>query len=298
MSNNKTPNAFLYLVIAMMLLTLAYAYKKNSDYNKLEDAFKEEQVAVQNEFNELIDDYKDLSVKKKDLSKRLIKEINKIIALKDSVKNLKTSNFSLIRKYRRKVSSLERQNRTLFAQVDSLKVLNLALKEESLASTVALSKNKEASKKLTVKNTSLEKANKALKEKVAVAGVIKTSSIQAIAMKERSSGKLTSTSRSSRTDAFKVNFKLLENKFTTPGDKKVYVQIVDQNRNVVSAQGVAPLNNGKVVYSQELIANYQNDALDILSLVLVNRDDIEEGRYTINAYVDGDFAGRTAVDLR
>lgn len=37
-------------------------------------------------------------------------------------------------------------------------------------------------------------------------------------MKERSSGKLTSTSRSSRTDAFRINFDLLENPITSAGE--------------------------------------------------------------------------------
>lgn len=299
MSTPKKQNAFMYLIMAFMLLILMYAFKKNRDYNRLEDAFKQEQVELQNEFDELIDDYKDLSIKKKDLSNRLIKEINKIIALKDSVKNLKATNFSLIRKYRRRVASLERQNRTLFVKVDSLTLVNKNLKDENLATTVALTENKTQAKNLQKTNENLQKTNEELKEKVGIAGVIKTSPIKAIVMKERSSGKLTSTSRSSRADAFKVSFRLLENKVTTPGDKKIYVQIIDQNKNIIAPQGVTVLKDGnQIVYSQELIANYQNGSLDVLSLILVNRDDIHKGIYAINAYVDGHFTGTTAVKLR
>lgn len=47
-----------------------------------------------------------------------------------------------------------------------------------------------------------------------------------------------------------------------------------------------------------MFANYDNNRLGVVSLILVNRDDIKKGTYTINAYVDGTFSARTQVKLR
>lgn len=288
----KRKNALVLLLICLIILLVAFSYKKIIDYNRLENVFKTEKQTLQSELDELIEDYKSLSIKKKDLSKRLIKEINRIMMLRDSVRNLKASQFKLISKYRKKVKTLERQNKKLFFKVDSLSIANKTLKEENVVVSQALDEKNSESE-------ALEKLNKELKAKVTIAGVIKTNSINAIAMKERSSGKLTSTSRSSRTDAFKVRFKLLKNNVAISGEKKIYLQIKDQNEKVISFKGTIALKNEKKVdFSHELVVDYLNEDVNIISLVLVNRDDINKGIYTVSVFVDGNYSGATTVELR
>lgn len=288
----KRKNALVLLLICLIILLVAFSYKKIIDYNRLENVFKTEKQTLQSELDELIEDYKSLSIKKKDLSKRLIKEINRIMMLRDSVRNLKASQFKLISKYRKKVKTLERQNKKLFFKVDSLSIANKTLKEENVVVSQALDEKNSESE-------ALEKLNKELKAKVTIAGVIKTNSINAIAMKERSSGKLTSTSRSSRTDAFKVRFKLLKNDVAISGEKKIYLQIKDQNEKVISFKGTIALKNEKKVdFSHELVVDYLNEDVNIISLVLVNRDDINKGIYTVSVFVDGNYSGATTVELR
>lgn len=288
----KKRNALIPLLICLLLISVFFSYKKAKDYSKLENVFKSEQLKLQSELDEIIEDYKTLSIKRKDLSKRLIKEINRIIMLRDSVKSLKASQFKLISRYRKKVETLERQNKRLFFKVDSLSIANKTLQEEKTIVTQELDKKSSESQ-------ALAKVNKELQAKVAVAGVIKTTPVTAIAMKERSSGKLTSTSRSSRTDAFRVNFKLLKNDVAIKGEKKIYLQVTDQNKNIIALKGKTTLKNGKEVgYSHDLTADYHKKDVNILSLILVNRDDINKGIYTISAFVDGNYSGETTVKLR
>lgn len=294
--NEETPkkkrNALVPLLICLLFILAFFSYRKAKDYDKLEAVFKNEKQVLQAELDEIIEDYKTLSIKRKDLSKRLIKEINRIIILRDSVKNLKASQFRLISRYRKKIETLERQNKRLFFKVDSLSIANKTLQEEKTVVTQALDKKSSETQTLT-------QENKELQAKVAVASVIKTSPISAIAMKERSSGKLTSTSRSSRADAFRVNFKLLKNDVATKGEKKIYLQVTDQNKNVIASKGKITLKNGKEVnYSHDLTADYHKKDVNILSLILVNRDDINKGIYTISAFVDGNYSGETTVKLR
>lgn len=301
MTKKETPkkNALVYLLFAFILILVFYSFKKNQDYNKLQSIFFQERKEMQGELDELIEDYKDLTIKRKDLSKRLVREMNKIISLRDSVKTLKVANYHLISKYRKKIKTLERENRDLFAKIDSLNIVTKFLEDKNLTITNELTKQQSENTQLSKTNLKLKKKQKELATKVAVAGVIKTSLPNAVVMKERSSGKLTTTSRSSRADAFKTTFKLLENKVTIPGKKKIHIQILDKNKNVIASKGPANLKDGsQIMFSDELIADYFNQEIDVLSLVLVNRDDINRGVYTIKTYVDGVLTGKTSVKLR
>lgn len=289
----------IYLLLGLVVFTTIYSIKKSSDYKEIETVFNQEKADLQEELDNLIEDYRKLSVEKKSFSKRLIKEINKIIALKDSVKVLKASNYNLISKYRKRIYVLERENRKLFARVDSLETINKTLVEEKTLVAEKLTIKDTEAQELEKRNKELKNYQKKLKAKVAVAGVVKSSPIQAFAMKEKRSGELGSTSRSSKTDAFKVVFKLLENKVAVRGNKKVYVQIVDKNNNVISPKGEAKLKDkSEIVFSDELTANYQNNEMSVLSLVPVNRRSMSSGAYKINAFVDGKYSGSTTVSLK
>lgn len=296
----KNPrNGFLYLLLALLLFSIVYSFKKSQDHAKLQAVFAEEKTELESELTELIEDYKDLSVKKKDLSKRLIREMNKIIALKDSVKNLKASNYKSIRKYRRKIVTLERENRDLFAKVDSLNIINSYLKQQNQEVVAQLEDKNLLAEKLEKTNKELTQSKNELEEKVAKAGEPKIGSLKALVMKERSSGKLTSTSRSSRADAFKISFKLLKNEVARVGQKEIFVQITDDKNNVIASKGVVELKNkNQIEYSDKLVADYQNEEIDALSLVLVNRDNISKGKYNVNVFVDGKYVGKTSVSLR
>lgn len=301
---NQTPpksntNGLIFLLLGLLVLLAGYTYKKSNDYSVLKTAFDQEKVDLQKELDEIIGDYKDLSVKKEDVSAQLVNEVSKIVALRDSVKKIEDKNYKLLRFYRRQTSLLQRRNRELFTQVDSLNYLNKALKAEKMKVAEQLKETNELSKELAAKNNDLETTNKKLEEKIEIATALKIEKINALAMKERSSGKLTSTSRSSRTDAFRVNFKLPKSELAASGKKDIHVQIHDMKKNVVEPKGVAKLKNGDTIeFSDKLIADYSNNDVDVLSLVLVDREQIHKGEYKVNIFVDGYFSASTKIELR
>lgn len=299
MLNPQRKNILLVVLLAALLGLMFFSIKKSKDYTVLKQVFQDEKNDLQNELDEIIKDYTTVVVQKKSISKRLKKEIEKMQALKDSIKNLKETNYSLIRRYRSRIASLERENKKLFIKVDSLNTANSALAQENTIAKEIITQKDSLTTHLEEKNEELTKSSESLKAKVAIAEVIKITPVKAIAMKERSSGKLTSTSRSSRTDAFKVNFDLLENPVTEPGDKKVYIQIVDENKNIIASKGKINLKNGdNITYSDSVNVNYNNDRISLVSFILVNRDDIHKGKYTISTFVDGVFSGNAVVKLR
>lgn len=292
MNQQKTKNVLILVLIILALFLFYYSFQKSNENENLQNIFLEEKAELQQDLDEMIKDYTDVVVGKKRLADRLEVELVKMKNLRDSIKLLKSDNFGLIRKYRSRIASLERENKKLFIQIDSLNSANDALTQENVIANEILQQKDSVNETLTEKNKELE-------AKVAIGGIIKTSPVKAVAMKERSSGKLTSTSRSSRTDAFRINFDLLENPITTAGEKRVYIQISDENKNVVAPKGKTDLKNGqKVQYTDSLEVKYNNNRLSLVSLVLVNRDDIKKGKYVISAFVDGVYSGNTTISLR
>mgnify|MGYP000200440860 FL=1 len=139
---------------------------------------------------------------------------------------------------------------------------------------------------------------KELKQKIAIAEIIEISSIKVVAMKKRRSGKHTSTSRSNKTDAFKIEFNLLENNVINPGPKAIYIQIVNNNSVIFPAKEIVLKNSEKILCNDILTAKYHNKQLSVISFIDVNRDDINEGSYKINVFVDGVFTNHTIIDLK
>lgn len=299
MSTNKKQKWLIPLLLVFLGVSVFFVFKKSQDLNQLESAFKEEKQDLEADLDEVVKNYQTAIDDKLEISGRLELELNKIVQLRDSVKQLKGTNYKLIRKYKKRIKILEEQNKVLFAKVDSLRSVNSDLTQENLLANQMIVEKDSLNKNLTEVNTALEETKTHLQAKVAKASVIKTSAITIVAMKERSNGKLTSTSRSSRTDAFKVNFELLKNDIADPGKRNIYVQIKDKNGKIVAKKGEVVFEESKKLsYSDLLVADYRNQPLSIVSLVQVNRDDIDGGKYTVNAFIDNVYVGSAAVDIR
>ncbi len=298
-NNSKIYKTGLALAVLLLIAVLFFFYKNNQKYISLQNAFQEEKIELQSELDEIIEDYNDAIADKTTLSTRLEMELNKIVQLRDSVKNLKASNYNAIRKYKKKIARLLKENRGLFLKVDSLSTLNYDLQKENVSIRKALLSQDSINTALADSNATLTTYKEGLEGKVKKAGILKTSPISFIAMKERSNGKLVSTARSSRTDAFRINFNLLENEFATSGRRPVYIQILDAKNNVVAAKSTTNLKNGtEISYTETIAADYQNQKLGIITLIKVNRDLIHKGAYTVNAFVDGLLAGSGSLKLR
>lgn len=287
------------VLLILVVFLISFTYKKNNDYNTLKQMFVEDKKELQQELDQMSTNYKELSVKNKKLSRRIIREINKIIYLKDSVNKLDVSSFNLIRQYRKRVSKLQQHNRELFAKVDSLNSVNDLLRKDNIVAKKSLDEKNEITTKLSKQNNSLAKINQKLKAQIEPAKKIQTSNINAVAMRSKSSGKLFSTTKSNKTDAFRINFKLLKNEITTPGNKNIHIQVQDKKNNVIASKKEIRLNNKKKIKcSDEIVANYKNEELEVLSLILVDRNDINEGEYKINVFIDGNFTSSSVVTLR
>ncbi len=296
----KFKNNGLVAFLLLLIVAIGYlSYQNAEDYYELKDVFELDKKELVGELNTLIKEYEKASYNENEISLKLRDELHKIIKLRDTIHNLKVTDYNLIRLYKKRIYNLTEQNKKLFTQVDSLFKINNQLTSKNDSVKGILITKEDLNNKLKYKNHFLNQEKKVLSKKIATAEIIEISDIKAIAMKKKSSGRHTSTSRSKKTDAFKVEFNLLENKIISSGNKPIYIQITDKNNKVISPKKRVRLkNNKKILYSDVLATDYNNKQLSIISLIKVNRDSINKGIYKILIYVDGVYSGNTNVKLR
>ncbi len=291
--NKKSNTKLIIIVLAVLLLgALAYTFYTSSEHKKLTDAIEVEKLEIEQNLDSMIVRYEDAIAEKTSMSGELIIERDRIIALRDSIKDLKVVNYSMLRRYKGQISKLEESNKKLF-------LLNESLTSSNQLLTTNLDSAKVVITRQIAKNDTLTTQNLTLAQKVAIGSELKISTAKVIAMKERNNGKLIETSRANNTDALRINLTIVKNEIAEKGDRQVYIQIVDASGKTMSSKGEFTLSdNTQVSYSDLSMVNYMNEAIDLISLVEVNRDLMKAGVYTVNIYIDDKFVGATKFVLK
>ncbi len=295
--NNTSLSKFLKFSPVILLVSLIiYSFKTHENKNQLENEFFKEKKILEKELDKIVADYKEIRTKKKWLTKRVITGMNKIIALKDSVKKMEKVNYDLLFKYSLKVTKLERENRKLFLKAESLDRENKRLRKENNDVKNQLEAGEKSYNSLLAKNKKLTAEERELKRKVSIAGNINISGIQVQALKERNNGKYASTSRSRKTDAFKIKFDMLPNQVASMGKKQVYVQLLDKNEEVIPSERSDA--NKEIAYNDLINVNYDKEKIGVVSLISVDRTQLTKGKYTVNVFIDKRKVGETSISLR
>ncbi len=279
-SKKSSIKIFLIILSIVFICTVSYTIYSYFEHKKLTTAIEDEKLEIESNLDSMIIRYEDAISDNTSMANELSLERDKIMILRDSIKDLKASNYNVIRRYRKQISKLEKDNLELFEINEELALKNKVLSENLEEA------NKEVQSQIE-KNQSLSSENQNLAEKVAIGSVLKVSSLKIISMREKSSGKLTETSRSRSTDAFRVNFVIENNKIAKIGDRNVYIQIVDNNGKSIGNAGELTLEDGKIIkYSDRSIVNYLKKDLPIISLIEVDNNNIKKGTYTVNIYIE------------
>jgi len=126
--NKKSNSKTIVIILGVLLLgAIGYTVYNNSEHKKLTDAIEEEKIEIEGNLDNMIVKYEEAIGQNTSMSNELSIERDRIIALRDSIKGLKATNYSLIRRYRNQITKLEETNRRLFAMTDSLTGANQLL---------------------------------------------------------------------------------------------------------------------------------------------------------------------------
>lgn len=290
-TNNSTRFKILIGVLTALLIGLGiYTFTLFKDSKDSISTLERDKIEVQNELEDLIENYNEIISENESKDTQLLAARERIVVLLDSVKDSK-ANVALIRRYRREIDNLKSERIVLFRRADSLKLANQRLSSERDSTTVVLN---ETIKVVDSVNSSNVELNKTV-EKAALIGV---TNLRGEAVIVRNSGKIVDTQRSSRADRIRACYTIAPNAIAQKGDRMLYVQVINPDNNVIGAKGTMTFETGDLTYSATTNVFYENQALDVCTLVTATEEELIEGRYVVTVFDKGRSLGSTTIELK
>ena len=195
----------------------------------------------------------------------------------DSVNAMK-ADISSLSKYRRQVSILKKERAQLMAKVDSLTKSNELLAMQRDSTYMELERQAIFNDSLIVQNTQLADA-------VERGAALNLAKFNVDAVKERSSGRLVSTSRARSTDKFKICWTIAENRIAQAGDREFFIEVLDSQGNVLGESFTKTSEEGRTItYSKATSFYFENTPLDVCDFINKPASEFQKGTYMVNVY--------------
>ncbi|WP_228851818.1 chromosome partitioning protein ParA [Aegicerativicinus sediminis] len=277
------------ILLALFLGTAFYTSKLYSDKKETEATLVKEKQEVMNELSEMAAQYDQAISENEVTNEELVAARGRIQNLMDSLKISQNSVNSLWR-YKEKFHSLQVEMDKLLAENEQLKVDNELLATSLDSTKVQLAERTMFTDSLLVQNTELS-------EVMENAAVLQTVGLKGFGVIERSSGKLIPTERAGRSDKIRVCFTVAKNALVGPGNKELYVQVLDPKQNILGANEQIQFDETTINYSVVSKFNYENRSLNICEFVSPN-DEFEKGRYVVNVFNEKELISTTEFTLR
>jgi myosin heavy subunit len=234
--------------------------------------------------------------KNKELDQMLVAAKADLEKRKQKISKLTKQNASLS-KYKKEAKELRKAKTGFLSRLDELnKKYNLLSEENNML------RNDNA--KLKSELEELNANYMLLERKVEIASILKVDKVFATSEKKTKNGKYTKVSGHKKADRFLVSFDLSENRVSEPGDKNIYIRIIDPAGNVLPApsseRGYFTNNDGNIElpYSAMKTVNYSNKGIKDLAIYEIGKQELKEGNYTIEFYCDGYFCGASGYKLK
>jgi predicted nucleic acid-binding Zn-ribbon protein len=288
----RLPKVLLAIIIILAVALIAsvvyiYQFTKQSEED-LAIAVVEKQEVIA-DLEKLKVDYGELRVGNDTLNAQIDTERKKIEALMERIKKTEASNRTKIRQYEREITNLKSLLTGYVHQIDSLNVLNRALRDENTKVKSEINQSKKQVEELSQEKT-------ALKSMVEKGGELKVRDITAVALTSRDK----TASRARQTEQFKVCLALIENNIAKRGSRNVYIRIKSPDGSLLT-QSVTNLFNpigggAQLIYSAMREVDYNGEDLEVC--VYYKDKDFLSGSFDIEVFLDGAFMGSTQLILK
>jgi len=292
-SNPTKFKVFIGLLIVLLLALGAYTYhlfSENQDSKISVATLETEKKEVELELEELIANYEEVIKSNEIKDKEIIEAKARIESLLADVKNAKL-NEGLIKRYKSEIAALKQERVVLFKKADSLSKMNIALLAERDSTNILLND----SYKLV---DSISQSNASLSETLKTGAIVRAINLKSEGVIVRRSGKIVQTQRASRADKLRACFTLAPNELAEAGDKMLYVQVINPENNILGEKESISFGENVLMYSSTLKVFYENDALDVCSLIDASEDDLVKGRYVINVFEDSRLLVTNMIELK
>lgn len=275
----------LVVVAVALVAVLGYVWsQKSSLISELEDEKRdltEQMESLQNDYATLSSDYDSIN-------SQLDTSRAEVADLLERIKKTNATNRAKMRQYEKELGTLRSIMRNYIVQIDSLNTLNHKLTAEAAAARreAAASKAESAQLSQQVEN---------LTGQVAAGSVIKARGLHIAAY--NSSDKV--TDRSSRTVRLLTSLSLVENDLAPKGPVRVFIRVKDPDGIILtnSNRSSFTFNGETMVASASRRVNYEGSEVD-LSIYLNDIPEYRKGVYTVEAYTEQSFLGKSELMLR
>lgn len=275
----------LVVVAVALVAVLGYVWsQKSSLISELEDEKRdltEQMESLQNDYATLSSDYDNIN-------SQLDTSRAEVADLLERIKKTNATNRAKMRQYEKELGTLRSIMRNYIVQIDSLNTLNHKLTAEAAAARreAAASKAESAQLSQQVEN---------LTGQVAAGSVIKARGLHIAAY--NSSDKV--TDRSSRTVRLLTSLSLVENDLAPKGPVRVFIRVKDPDGIILtnSNRSSFTFNGETMVASASRRVDYEGSEVD-LSIYLNDIPEYRKGVYTVEAYTEQAFLGKSELMLR
>ena len=277
--NNNGLKVIAGILGVVLLGTIIYTVSLYQDKKKNEAVLRQEKELVVEDLNSLKSEYDKAILESNATNEELVAARDNIAKYIDSLKTMKADVATLSR-YRRQVDVLKREREQLLRQVDSLTESNTLIAMQRDSTFAELEKQTVFSDSLVVQNTQLA-------DVVERGSALNLTQFGVDAVRERSSGKLVSTSRANRTDRLKICFTVADNVIAEAGDREFYVEVLDPQGNVMGGGNTTSVEDGPTItYTKATNFYYENSSLDVCDYVSNYSGEFVKGNYMVNVYDD------------
>lgn len=285
--NGGLKTATIILAVAALALGGALAWiwgQKSSLVNELEGEKAEltqQLLNLQNDFENLNSDYENIN-------SQLDTSREQVALLIDKLSKTEATNRAKIRQYEKELGTLRSIMRGYIVQIDSLNTLNKRLTADAAAARKEAAESRQANENLTRQVESLS-------GQVAAGSVVKARGLHLVAY----NGSDRATDRSSRVTYFVATLSLVENEIAERGPIRVYVRVKDPNGIILLNNASTDFTVGGETMSASASREVDYEGQDVeLSIYVKDVGELGKGIYTVEAYTEKTFLGRSELMLR
>ncbi len=273
------------VILALILAGLSVMYF--TQVRQMNAVFAEERDTLTNRLTRMLGQYDSLQTENDTINQHLEAERFKADSLLERLKNERSWSRKKIKDYEKRLGYMRTVMEGYIHQIDSLNTLNQKLGSENV------SLRKQITSARLRADMAEEKASE-LSTKVQKGAVIRARDIALLAL--NNSDKV--VSRANRAARLRVDFVLVGNELTTPGERNVYAQITGPDGYILanSSNDLFDYEGDMITYSATRQVDYQND--DLYVSLFYNGAGITAGKYSVRIFIDGHLIGSNEIILR
>jgi len=275
----------LFIILIAVIAVFIYVWL---DRAKMIDELTTDKQSLTLRLENLRSEYDDLQTTNDTINLRLIEEREKVDLLIERLKTTEATNRGKIRQYEQELGLLRDIMRGYVRQIDSLNVLNQALRAETI---MARNQVAESGRKYET----LVKHTDELTQKVEKGAVVRIRDVKVAAIttkaKETNSAKSTAKLRTCVT--------FVENSIAQRGFRNVYIRVKGPDKILLAqGQNYFTVDNEQLIYSDMREIDYQGEDLEVCIFYGGANEKFVKGVYTVDVYSGGALVGSGQLLLK